>query len=72
MTLFRLRWWWRVLWGLCPRCNSDAPEIDNCPVCARHRTPFPPKWYTRMMWLANAEASRDSMRIVMWCEEPKP
>lgn len=24
---------WRLRWGLCPRCNSDAPAIDDCHVC---------------------------------------
>jgi len=26
--------WVRInIWGFCPECNSDAPEIDNCKVC---------------------------------------
>lgn len=29
----RLRARWRVLWGYCPGCNSDAPELDTCRVC---------------------------------------
>ena len=24
---------WRLLWGQCPRCNSDAPAVDHCAVC---------------------------------------
>lgn len=32
---------WRLWWGLCPLCNSDAPEIDTCPVCYSSRE-FPP------------------------------
>ena len=24
---------WRMLFGFCPKCNSDAPEIDTCNVC---------------------------------------
>lgn len=23
----------RIFWGLCPACNSDAPEKDTCKVC---------------------------------------
>jgi len=23
----------RVYFGLCPKCNSDAPEKDNCKIC---------------------------------------
>jgi len=27
--------------AFCPRCNSDAPELDNCPVCDNDRcNPF--------------------------------
>jgi hypothetical protein len=24
---------WRYWWRLCPACNSDAPELDDCPIC---------------------------------------
>lgn len=24
---------YRMIWGWCPRCNSDAPAVDTCPVC---------------------------------------
>lgn len=36
MTYRRLRGYYRLLWGWCPRCNSDAPAVDNCPVCVGH------------------------------------
>lgn len=35
---------YRLMWGWCPSCNSDAPAIDTCEVChyehgwARDRT----------------------------------
>jgi hypothetical protein len=29
---------YRMWWGWCPSCNSDAPEIDVCPVCLGDRT----------------------------------
>ncbi len=29
----RLVGWYRLLWGYCPACNSDAPAIDSCYVC---------------------------------------
>lgn len=29
----RLLWAWRIWWGLCPICNSDAPEMDTCECC---------------------------------------
>lgn len=24
---------WRIHWGFCPVCNSDAPELDSCRFC---------------------------------------
>lgn len=24
---------YRMLWGWCPRCNSDAPHIYTCAIC---------------------------------------
>ena len=24
---------WRVLFNVCPRCNEDAPAVDDCFVC---------------------------------------
>ena len=31
--LERLLGKWRLWRGLCPNCNSDAPECDTCKVC---------------------------------------
>lgn len=42
--------WWRLLWGCCPKCNSDAPEIDDCSVCEGYRTPYPPSAQTKARW----------------------
>lgn len=26
--------WCRIwIWGFCPKCNSDAPDLYECPVC---------------------------------------
>jgi hypothetical protein len=33
MWLTKLIGWWRMVWGLCPWCNSDAPALYHCPVC---------------------------------------
>jgi hypothetical protein len=27
----------RIMFGFCPKCNSDAPGIDNCMVCNGYR-----------------------------------
>jgi hypothetical protein len=40
----RLQAYWRALWRVCPRCNSDAPERIHCVVCKgwlRGYTPTP-------------------------------
>lgn len=46
--LRKIRTWSRLLYGFCPECNSDAPEIDTCDVCGGYRwgldgTTRPPK-----------------------------
>lgn len=28
----------RIAFGFCPECNSDAPEVDSCPVCEGYRS----------------------------------
>lgn len=29
-----IRGWIRLwLWNVCPKCNHDAPELYDCPVC---------------------------------------
>ena len=49
MTLFRrLRGRWRMLWGLCPACNSDAPELYACRVCGFGRYPKS-VWWSRYL-----------------------
>ena len=25
--------WHSYIWGYCPECNSDAPELYDCSVC---------------------------------------
>jgi hypothetical protein len=32
-TLLILRGRFRLFFGFCPQCNSDAPEKDNCKIC---------------------------------------
>ena len=30
----KLRGWIRLyVWGLCPKCNSDSPEVYDCTIC---------------------------------------
>lgn len=45
----------RVSLGFCPMCNSDAPELDNCPLCEGYHSAngdtFPPPASTKKQWL---------------------
>lgn len=46
---------WRLWWNLCPACNSDAPEVDTCPVCKAwdDLTPYgrcPPDAEIKSLW----------------------
>lgn len=54
---------WRLFRGHCPRCNGDAPAVDECAVCARvlttglirddkHRL-YPPSRTTKALWWYN-------------------
>lgn len=31
--LVYVRGWWRIRFGFCPICNSDAPRLDTCRFC---------------------------------------
>ena len=31
--LRKMRGRYRMWWGWCPSCNSDAPALDHCRVC---------------------------------------
>jgi hypothetical protein len=46
--------YWRLSWGLCPACNSDAPEIDKCEICfsygAKHSETHPPSERVKRQW----------------------
>lgn len=58
---------WRMFWGFCPQCNSDAPELDTCTVCGCGliQDGYPPSKFTKRMWWKNfcfALASREKER----------
>ena len=44
----------RTSMGFCPLCNSDAPEIDDCPICEDYRLikndQFPPPQSVINFW----------------------
>jgi len=45
---------YRLMFGFCPLCNSDAPELDFCPVCKSYSSSrgdkFPPEKETKDRW----------------------
>ena len=45
---------WRIKLGFCPLCNSDAPEVYDCPLCDGYQQAsgdkFPPAKYTKSLW----------------------
>lgn len=50
----RLRGKWRMHFGFCPACNSDAPGVDRCEVCngyTGHSSEFPPNAARKSVWL---------------------
>ena len=40
---------YRLFFGFCPKCNSDAPAIDTCNVCNGERS-YPPTKQTKKNW----------------------
>jgi hypothetical protein len=43
----------RLLFGFCPKCNSDAPKMYNCNVCNWYQTGLSgmPSKQTKIEWL---------------------
>lgn len=45
----------RVALGFCPMCNSDAPELDDCPLCDGYHSVrgdiSPPPLELKKKWL---------------------
>lgn len=41
---------WRLLWGFCPECNSDAPDLYECAVCQFYKGHFPPSEAVKQEW----------------------
>lgn len=56
ITLKMLRARWRVWWGFCPACNSDAPALYECPVCRYYSGHYPPTRFRRRRWLRRYES----------------
>lgn len=45
---------YRLFFGFCPKCNSDAPELDTCKICSAYMWggfgPFPDKILRKKWW----------------------
>jgi len=55
LLLARLRGYLRIRNNQCPACNSDAPEVDDCPICDSYdwtpqHTEYPPAGWRKMEW----------------------
>ncbi len=48
--LHYLRAEYRLLFGFCPQCNSDAPALYYCPVCNYYSQMYPPTKETKQGW----------------------
>ena len=63
----------RILFGMCPLCNSDAPKLYDCPMCdGRHSArgdKFPPPQSVKDGWLKRLNeingAQRDLISAVL-------
>lgn len=56
---------WRVFFGFCPLCNSDAPAVDNCPLCASYSrvdNPSPSK-QIKEQWITDYYSVLDCKRF---------
>lgn len=46
---------YRSIFGFCPICNSDAPELYDCPLCGGYHSvrgdTWPPPAKLRSQWL---------------------
>ena len=51
LFLLKARGSYRMFRGYCPKCNSDAPEVDECIVCNNTDADiFPPTKETVAHW----------------------
>jgi len=55
MNFKKLSGKYKLFWGLCPKCNSDAPELYGCSICNFYHGPFPPEQGTKSLWWARFE-----------------
>lgn len=52
---------YRLFWGFCPECNSDAPKLYDCRICDAYGTSrqgYPVPEGTKRTWWARFLADR--------------
>lgn len=51
----------RLFFGVCPACNSDAPEVDTCKICNgitwRDTLGEPPNRWIKETWMSRYRAA---------------
>lgn len=68
----------RLFFGLCPKCNSDAPEKDNCRIChnfyGRPTKEEKQKWFKNYINMKNIQYTCPKTKNVCddeMCDSPK-
>ena len=58
----------RLFFGFCPMCNSDAPEIYDCPTCNYYSSAsgdkYPPTKETKAAWWKTYKGAIDAKLMV--------
>jgi len=58
----------RLRYGFCPMCNSDAPELYDCPVCDGYHSArgdkYPPVIDTKDKWWSGYKGAIDAKAMV--------
>ena len=59
---------YRMFTGMCPMCNSDAPELYDCPACNYYSCAsgdeFPPTKATKAKWWGPYKQAVDAKLMV--------
>lgn len=59
----------RIAYGFCPLCNSDAPEVYDCPLCEGYQQAsgdkYPPTKETKNKWVSEYKST-----LNVWAKIP--
>jgi|DEB19_MinimDraft_2_1074335.scaffolds.fasta_scaffold200348_1 rRNA maturation endonuclease Nob1 len=53
---------YRLFFGFCPKCNSDAPNVDGCNICGGDRT-YPPSKHKKQTWFNDYKRELKNERL---------